>query len=105
MQELAPLDLTAIDVMHVVPLGIAFVFGLFAQVMSLPPLIGFLAAGFLLGAMGMQTTPVLQEIADLGITLLLGQLPKQLLRRVNQLRDVFALGKIQHLAGHCRRSR
>lgn len=71
MQELAPLDLTAIDVMHVVPLGIAFVFGLFAQVMSLPPLIGFLAAGFLLGAMGMQTTPVLQEIADLGITLLL----------------------------------
>jgi predicted Kef-type K+ transport protein len=71
MQALPPLELTAIDVMHVLPLGLAFVLGLLAHAGGLPPLIGFLAAGFALGAMGMETTPALQEIADLGITLLL----------------------------------
>jgi len=71
MQDLAPLDLTAIDVMHVLPLGLAFVMGMLAYAGGLPPLIGFLAAGFALGAMGMETTPALQEIADLGVTLLL----------------------------------
>ena len=71
MQELAPLDLTAVDVMHTVPLAIAFALGLVAHWVGLPPLIGFLAAGFVLGALGMQTTPLLQNIADLGVTLLL----------------------------------
>ena len=71
MQNLAPLDLAAVDVMHVVPLLFAFVFGLVARLAGLPPLIGFLAAGFVLGAMGMQNTLLLQEIADLGVTLLL----------------------------------
>lgn len=71
MQNLAPLDLAAVDVMHVVPLLVAFALGLVARLAGLPPLIGFLAAGFVLGAMGMQNTPLLQEIADLGVTLLL----------------------------------
>lgn len=71
MQELAPLDLSAVDVMHVVPLGAAFLFGLLAHAARLPPLIGFLVAGFLLGGMGMQTSPLLQAVADLGVTLLL----------------------------------
>lgn len=71
MQNLAPLDLAAVDVMHVVPLLVAFVLGLIARIAGLPPLIGFLAAGFVLGAMGMQNTLLLQEIADLGVTLLL----------------------------------
>ncbi len=71
MQELAPLDLTAVDVMHTVPLAIAFALGLVAHWVGLPPLIGFLAAGFVLGALGMETTPLLQNIADLGVTLLL----------------------------------
>ena len=57
--------------MHTLPLAVAFLFGLAAKFAHLPPLIGFLAAGFLLGAMGMQNTPVLQHIADLGVTLLL----------------------------------
>lgn len=71
MQELPPIDLVAIDAMHVVPLGVAFLFGFAARLLRLPPLIGFLAAGFLLGALGMENSPMLQEIADLGITLLL----------------------------------
>ncbi len=71
MDTLAPIDLSAVDVMHVVPLAVAFVFGFAARGAGLPPLIGFLAAGFLLGALGMQNTLMLQEIADLGVTLLL----------------------------------
>lgn len=71
MQTLAPLDLTAVDVMHVLPLGVAFVLGMVARLANLPPLMGFLAAGFVLGGLGMQNTPLLQHIADLGVTLLL----------------------------------
>ncbi|WP_334223870.1 cation:proton antiporter family protein [Thiosocius teredinicola] len=71
MQDLAPLNLAAIDVMHVVPLGVAFLLGLVAKAANLPPLMGFLAAGFILGALGMHDTPMLEEIADLGVTLLL----------------------------------
>ncbi|MCP5306615.1 MAG: cation:proton antiporter, partial [Chromatiaceae bacterium] len=57
--------------MHILPLGVAFVMGLLAKAGGLPPLMGFLAAGFALGALGMQNTPTLQHIADLGVTLLL----------------------------------
>lgn len=71
MQDLVPINLAAIDVMHVLPLGVAFVLGLVARTANLPPLMGFLAAGFILGAMGMRVTPTLHEIADLGVTLLL----------------------------------
>ena len=71
MEHLAPINLAAVDVMHVVPLLVAFTLGLLARAAGLPPLIGFLAAGFVLGAMGMQNTLLLQEIADLGVTLLL----------------------------------
>ena len=61
MQNLAPINLAAVDVMHVVPLLVAFALGLLARFAGLPPLIGFLAAGFVLGAMGMQNTPLLQD--------------------------------------------
>lgn len=71
MQSLVPINLAAVDVMNVAPLGVAFVFGLLAKAAGLPPLMGFLAAGFVLGGLGMQATPVLHEIADLGVTLLL----------------------------------
>ena len=71
MQDLAPLNLAAIDVTHVVPLAIAFLLGLVARLANLPPLMGFLAAGFALGALGLENTVALQKIADLGVTLLL----------------------------------
>ena len=71
VQNLAPNNLAAVDVMHVAPLLVAFALGLLARFAGLPPLIGLLAAGFLLGAMGMQNILLLQEIADLGVTLLL----------------------------------
>ncbi len=50
---------------------IAFVCGLVARQLSLPPLIGFLVAGFALNALGQEATPLLDELASLGITLML----------------------------------
>lgn len=50
---------------------VALVLGLIAQQMRLPPLVGFLCAGFTLHAMGVEGGPVLQKIADIGVTLLL----------------------------------
>lgn len=50
---------------------IAFMGGFFARLISLPPLVGFLAAGFILNFLGASGGATLQLIADLGVTLLL----------------------------------
>lgn len=50
---------------------VALILGFFAQQLRLPPLIGFLFAGFALHAMGIDGGPALQKFADLGVTLLL----------------------------------
>jgi glutathione-regulated potassium-efflux system ancillary protein KefC len=50
---------------------VALVLGFTAQQIRLPPLVGFLCAGFALHALGIQGGPVLEKIADLGVTLLL----------------------------------
>jgi predicted Kef-type K+ transport protein len=50
---------------------IALLLGLVAKQLNLPPLVGFLVAGFLLNMGGAQGGPFLNEIADLGVTLLL----------------------------------
>ena len=49
----------------------AFTFGVLARAMSLPPLIGYLLAGFLLHLAGVQSSDTLQVLSDLGITLML----------------------------------
>ena len=49
----------------------AFVSGFVVKQFGFPPLIGYLAAGFLLNVCGIQMTPTLQNIADLGVTLML----------------------------------
>jgi len=50
---------------------IAFICGLAVRTAGLPPLVGFLAAGFLLNALGVQGGEFLQAMANMGITLLL----------------------------------
>lgn len=50
---------------------IAFVCGLSTKLISLPPLIGYLIAGFILNAMGIVATDSLTSLANLGITLML----------------------------------
>ncbi|MEM7660842.1 MAG: cation:proton antiporter [Pseudomonadota bacterium] len=52
-------------------IGIAFALGLAARFASLPPLVGFLAAGFILNAFGIGSGDILAKLSDLGITLLL----------------------------------
>ena len=52
-------------------IAIAFVCGFLVTLIGLPPLIGFLLAGFLLNALGAEGGEFLNATADLGITLLL----------------------------------
>ncbi|XKE46410.1 cation:proton antiporter [Halomonas organivorans] len=49
----------------------AFLGGLAAMSLRLPPLVGFLAGGFVLNALGYEATPLLHVLADVGVTLLL----------------------------------
>lgn len=51
--------------------AVAFVGGFLVKQITLPPLIGYLAAGFGLHALGVRPDAALQTLADLGITLLL----------------------------------
>ncbi len=71
METTVALNLAAVEVMDILPVLAAFVLGFAARLVGLPPLVGFLAAGFALGAMGMASSEGLQEIADVGVTLLL----------------------------------
>lgn len=52
-------------------IAIAFACGLALRLVGLPPLVGYLAAGFLLNALGAQGGEFLEATADLGVTLLL----------------------------------
>ena len=62
---------------EVFAVGAAFVFGLSARLVGLPPLVGFLGAGFFVNALGPQfgmpamTGPILEYLANLGVLLLL----------------------------------
>ncbi|MEH0023082.1 MAG: cation:proton antiporter family protein [Desulfobacter sp.] len=49
----------------------AFVFGFAAKQAGLPPLVGFLAAGFALNMAGVAATDTLRDLADIGVILLL----------------------------------
>jgi predicted Kef-type K+ transport protein len=49
----------------------AFVLGLGVRFLGLPPLVGFLLAGFGLNAAGYSSTPALELIAEVGVTVLL----------------------------------
>ncbi len=61
----------AIDYRDSLWLAIAFVAGFALQAVGLPPLIGFLLAGFVLNYFGGEPTLFLSELADMGVTLLL----------------------------------
>ncbi|MGF1766077.1 cation:proton antiporter [Enterovibrio makurazakiensis] len=57
--------------MDLVIIAVAFVSGLLMLRCHMPPLVGFLIAGFVLHAVGFTSTPLIQSLADLGVTLLL----------------------------------
>lgn len=59
------------DTIHAVAIIIAFALGLGARSLGLPPMVGLLTAGFILGGLGMQAGPFISTTADFGVTLLL----------------------------------
>ena len=64
-------ELIAIAFGDVAWIAMAFVLGLLSRTVGLPPLIGFLVAGFLLNLHGIVGGDMLRKLSDLGITLLL----------------------------------
>lgn len=64
-------------IFEVFAVGAAFIFGLAVRPLGLPPLVGFLTAGFVIHALGpgygmpAETGPILDHLADLGVLLLL----------------------------------
>jgi predicted Kef-type K+ transport protein len=49
----------------------AFLFGFVAKAVGLPPLVGYLVAGFILHAFGYEATEGIDVVAEIGILLLL----------------------------------
>ena len=73
----------------------AFICGLSVKMIGIPPLVGYLIAGFVLNAFGHQMTPDLQHIADLGITIMLFTIGLKLNVRDLSKREVW-FGSIAH---------
>lgn len=61
----------AIGLRDVLWIALAFVLGSISRGVGLPPLVGFLVAGFVLNAQGSASHEVFEKLADLGVTLLL----------------------------------
>lgn len=74
---------------------LAFICGLGLKLVGLPPLIGYLIAGFALNYLGFQSTDALQNIANLGITLMLFTIGLKLNVRDLYKKEVW-LGSICH---------
>jgi len=63
--------LLSLDYKDPIWIATAFIFGLLARWLGLPALVGFLAAGFSLNYLGAESGLFLNEMADIGVTLLL----------------------------------
>ena len=51
-------------------IGVAFTFGMIINLTGLPPMVGFLLAGFALNSIGFESNEALMIFANLGVTLL-----------------------------------
>lgn len=76
----------------------AFICGLLARLVGLPPLIGFLAAGFIMRASGVESMAGLQALGDFGVTLLLFTIGLKLKVKDLVKSEVWA-GTSLHMAG------
>ena len=78
----------------------AFVLGFLAMRVGLPPLVGYLVAGFALNALGAKGGAVIDTIADLGVILLLFSIGLKLKIR-NLLKPEIWAGASVHMAVTC----
>ncbi|MEW9823720.1 MAG: cation:proton antiporter family protein [Candidatus Symbiodolus clandestinus] len=83
------------DPLLLLTLGSAFTAGFIAQRIGLPPLVGFLLAGFTLRISGIPFIPKLEELAELGVTILLFTIGLKLDARLLLRREVW-LGTTAH---------
>lgn len=72
--------------------------GLFAPVLRLPPLVGFLVAGYALNALGVPHYEALDTIADIGVVLLLFGIGLKLDPRVLVRREVWLTSSVHVVA-------
>ena len=77
-------------------ISVAFIFGIAISLLRLPPLLGFLLAGFGLNAMGYESTELIQQLAQLGVMLLLFSIGLKLKIKSLLQREVWA-GATIHL--------
>ncbi|MGB5253233.1 MAG: cation:proton antiporter, partial [Sedimenticolaceae bacterium] len=90
--------LASIDYRDPIWIAVAFAFGFLAAQVRLPPLVGFLIAGFVLNSLGAEGGAFLNEMADLGVTLLLFSIGLKL--RIGQLLrpEVWGVASLHMLA-------
>lgn len=77
-------------------LSFAFALGLAVRLAGLPPLVGYLAAGFLLSALGHESNAILKEVSHAGVLLLLFSVGLKL-RLQSLLRLEVLAGSLFHL--------
>ena len=86
--------MTVVDIYLVITFGL----GGLAMAMRLPPLVGFLAAGFVINALDVGVLPELDVAADLGVTLLLFAIGLKLDVRILLRREVWLTTSV-HMVG------
>jgi predicted Kef-type K+ transport protein len=96
MLDFLPQLSSAIVGLPPVPLAIAlaFFFGVVVRYFSLPPLAGFLLAGFALNGLGVRSNEIIKQIADAGVMLLLFTIGLKLRLRTLTRPDVWGTASL-----------
>jgi predicted Kef-type K+ transport protein len=79
---------------EILAISAAFLLGLGARQIGLPPLVGYLITGFLLFALGMRSTPSLDLFSQLGVTLLLFTIGLKLRLRSLLMPQIWAVASL-----------
>ena len=84
--------------MNIILIITAFVSGFMALRLNLPPLVGFLIAGFVLQHYGIETTSALETLSNLGVTLLLFTIGLKLDIKVLLNKEIWASSTLHNIA-------